>query len=134
VPFDSSTLLADNQAFLARRAAGTGLFVGGEWRKATGGETFATLDPATGQETGRIALAGAAEVDDAVAAARAALAGWKATVPAERARILWKIADLIEANIDALAELETLDQGKPLFVGRWAEIPGASSAFSPGRP
>lgn len=54
---------------------------------------------------------------------------WKATVPVERARILWKVADLIEANIDDLAELETLDQGKPLFVGRWAEIPGAVNQF-----
>ncbi len=49
--------------------------------------------------------------------------------PVERARLLWKIADLIEANIDDLAELETLDQGKPLFVGRWAEIPGAVNQF-----
>jgi len=57
------------------------------------------------------------------------LPGWRATVPVERARILWKIADLLEANIDALAELETLDQGKPLFVGRWAEIPGAINQF-----
>jgi phenylacetaldehyde dehydrogenase len=46
-----------------------------------------------------------------------------------RAQLLWRIADLIEANIDELAELETLDQGKPLFVGRWAEIPGAIAHF-----
>ena len=125
--YDSSKLMPENQAFLARRAAGQGLLVGGEWREGAG--TFATLDPATGEETGRIALAGATEVDEAVAAARAALAGWKATVPTERARILWKVAELIEAHIDALAELETLDQGKPLFVGRWAEIPGAAGQF-----
>ena len=127
--FDSRQLHADNQAFLARRAAGTGLLIGGDWRAATGGETFPTLDPATGQETGRIARAVAADVDQAVAAARAALPGWKATVPVQRAQILWKVAELIEANIDALAELETLDQGKPLFVGRWAEIPGAVNQF-----
>jgi phenylacetaldehyde dehydrogenase len=47
----------------------------------------------------------------------------------ERARILWTIADVLEAHIDELSELETLDQGKPLFVGRWAEIPGAINQF-----
>ena len=71
----------------------------------------------------------AADVDAAVAAARAAFDSWRTTTPARRARILWAIADLIEANIDELAELETLDQGKPLFVGRWAEIPGAAGQF-----
>nr|WP_221773719.1 aldehyde dehydrogenase family protein [Novosphingobium piscinae] len=119
---------ADNQAFLARRGQ-DGLCVGGEWRAAASGESFATIDPATGREIGRIARAGAADVDQAVAAARAALPGWSATTPVERARILWKVADLIETHIDALAELETLDQGKPLFVGRWAEIPGAVNQF-----
>ena len=66
----------------------------------------------------------------AVAAARESFeAGvWRNMTPDERGRILWKISDLIEANIDELAELETLDQGKPLFVGRWAEIPGAALA------
>jgi len=129
VALDMSRLCAENRAFLARRAAGCGLLVGGEWQEAQGGATFATLDPATASETGRIAKAAADDVDAAVAAAARALEGWKATVPAERARILWKVADLIEAHIDALAELETLDQGKPLFVGRWAEIPGAAAQF-----
>jgi phenylacetaldehyde dehydrogenase len=64
-----------------------------------------------------------------VAAARAAFDGWRTTTPVKRSRILWAIADLIEANIDELAELETLDQGKPLFVARWAEIPGAANQF-----
>lgn len=118
-----------NQAFLARRAKGEGLLIAGDWREAEGGRSFPTLDPATGQETGRIAQAGAADVDQAVAAAAAALPAWRATVPVQRAQILWKIAELIEANIDDLAQLETLDQGKPLFVGRWAEIPGAANQF-----
>lgn len=127
--FDRTTLHPDTTSFLQRRAAGAGLLIDGEWRQAAGGQTFGTVDPATGEELGRVSLAGGADVDAAVAAARAALPGWKATVPVERARILWKIAELIEANIDALAELETLDQGKPLFVGRWAEIPGAANQF-----
>jgi len=129
MPLDFSTLRTGTQEFLARRASGKGLLIGGEWAQAANGGTFATVDPATGSELGQVAKAGAADVDAAVSAARAALAVWGATVPAERARILWKVADLIEANIDDLAELETLDQGKPLFVGRWAEIPGAVSQF-----
>lgn len=129
MPLDFSTLRPGTREFLARRAGGRGLLIGGEWVEATGGATFATFDPATGSELGQCARAGAADVDAAVAAARKAQGGWAATVPVERSRILWKIADLIEANIDDLAELETLDQGKPLFVGRWAEIPGAVNQF-----
>jgi phenylacetaldehyde dehydrogenase len=115
-------------AFLARRGAGQGLLIGGEWTQGPG-ETFATVDPATGEQIGVLPRAGAQEIDDAVAAARRALAGWKAATPLNRAKILWAAADLIEAHIDELAEIETLDQGKPLFVGRWAEIPGAVNQF-----
>jgi phenylacetaldehyde dehydrogenase len=127
--FDLGQLKPESKAFLARRARGAGLLIGGQWQAATGAKSFAALDPATGTETGRIAAASAADVDAAVAAAARALPGWRATMPVERARLLWKIAELIEAHIDELAELETLDQGKPLFVGRWAEIPGAVNQF-----
>lgn len=120
-------LSSASEAFLARRARGEGLLIDGKWVSAAA--TIGTLDPATGAENGVIPRASPADVDAAVAAARAAFAGWRATTPAKRARILWAIADLIEANIDELAELETLDQGKPLFVGRWAEIPGAAGQF-----
>ncbi|PVX30702.1 aldehyde dehydrogenase family protein [Sphingomonas pokkalii] len=122
-------LRPDVQAFLERRGRGEGLLIGGEWRSAAGGATLPTVDPATGKETARIAAAAAADVDAAVCAAQAAFDGWRTTTPVHRARILWAIADRIEAHIDELAELETLDQGKPLFVGRWAEIPGAVNQF-----
>ena len=122
-------LRPDTEAFLKRRAGGEGLLIDGAWRAAEGGRTLATLDPATNTEIGRISDASAADVDEAVSAARRAFANWRTTTPARRAQILWKIADLLEAQIDALAELETLDQGKPLFVGRWAEIPGAIAQF-----
>lgn len=115
-------------AFLARRGQGQGLLIGGEWTGGQG-DTFATVDPAIGDQIGVLPRGGASEIDAAVAAARAALAGWKATTPLNRAKILWAAADLIEAHIDELAEIETLDQGKPLFVGRWAEIPGAVNQF-----
>ena len=121
--------LSDNvRAFLTRQAGGTRLLIDGTWVGA-GGEAFATVDPATGQQLAMVGRSTSADVDAAVAAAKAAFPVWSATVPVERARILWKIADLIEAHIDELAELETLDQGKPLFVGRWAEIPGAVNQF-----
>ena len=113
------------QAFVDR--ASFGHCIGGEWTSESA--TFGTVDPATGETIGQVARGGAVEIDRAVAAARAALPGWSATLPLQRARILWAIGDAIEANIDELAELETLDQGKPLFVGRWAEIPGAANQF-----
>lgn len=125
--FNLDSLSQANSDFLARRATGEGLYIGGEWGSGSG--TIDTLDPASGIVTGQIAAGSAADVDRAVSAAQTAFQSWKAVLPAERAKILWKIADLIEENIDDLAELETLDQGKPLFVGRWAEIPGAVGQF-----
>ncbi|ATW03411.1 aldehyde dehydrogenase family protein [Sphingorhabdus sp. YGSMI21] len=127
--FDLTRLHPTNQQFLARRAAGEGLLADGQWKASRDGKTFDTVDPATGAVTGKLSLASSADVDEAVVAARGALAGWKATTPVNRSKILWAIADIIEENIDALAELESLDQGKPLFVGRWAEIPGAVNQF-----
>jgi phenylacetaldehyde dehydrogenase len=115
------------RAFLAR--APHGLLLEGTWQPAA--ESFATLDPATGAELAQVARADASAVDKAVAAARTALetGPWPAMAPMDRARLLWAIADKLEAHIDELAELETLDQGKALYVGRWAEIPGAIAQF-----
>jgi phenylacetaldehyde dehydrogenase len=108
-------------------AASLRMLIGGEWRE--GAETMEALDPATGRVIARFPDAASRDVDDAVAAARAALPAWSATLPAERAAILMRIADVLEAHVDELAELETLDQGKALYVGRWAEIPGAIAQF-----
>lgn len=124
---DCPALRPDTIAFLDRRGSGAGLLIGDGWHSAA--TTLSTIDPATGAEIGVIPQASVSDVDAAVAAARAALSGWRATTPNARSRILWRIAELIEAHIDELAEIETLDQGKPLFVGRWAEIPGAANQF-----
>ena len=105
------------------------MLIGGEWCAAQDEAEIPTIDPATGKIIGHVPDASAADIDRAVAAARKALPAWSATPPAERAAILWRIADIIEQHIDELAELETLDQGKPLYVGRWAEIPGAVGQF-----
>ena len=121
------TLSSAASAFLAR--APHGLLIGDAWQAT--GDSFATVDPATGETLAQVSEAKAPDVDRAVKAARSALdeGAWPAMTPMDRAKLLWAIADKLEAHIDELAELETLDQGKPLFVGRWAEIPGAIAQF-----
>ncbi|MEL7028141.1 MAG: aldehyde dehydrogenase family protein [Pseudomonadota bacterium] len=107
------------------------LLIGGAWVASVADETFPAIDPGTGETLAEVARGREADVDHAVAAARAAFESgpWPSMTPMERGALLWRIADLIEANIDELAELETLDQGKALYVGRWAEIPGAVAQF-----
>ena len=106
------------------------LFIGAARLPADGGGYIESRDPASGRLIARIARGGPRDVDAAVAAARRALEGpWSAMTPRERSRILYRTADLIDAHADALSELETLDQGKPWSVSRWAEIPAAAHQF-----
>ena len=107
------------------------LLIDGEWVSAQTGSQINSINPATGEIVATIADAGGGDVDAAVdAASRAFRRGpWVTMTPSERAKLLWRIADLMEAKIDELAELETIDQGKALYVGRWAEIPGAIEQF-----
>ncbi|MCC7123159.1 MAG: aldehyde dehydrogenase family protein, partial [Gammaproteobacteria bacterium] len=101
------------------------------WVEAASGRTFETSNPATGAMLGQVPAGDAVDVDRAVAAARRAFeaGAWRDMLPVQRARLLWKMADLIEQHIDELAEIETLDQGKPVWIGRHAEIPGAVEQF-----
>jgi aldehyde dehydrogenase (NAD+) len=103
------------------------LLIGGEWVDASA--VFTTLNPASGQALAEVAEAGPAEVDRAVAAARAAFddpkSKWRSMSASERGRLLWKIADLMERDIEELAELETLDNGKPIFESRYVDMPMA---------
>lgn len=117
------------QAFLARAAQR--MLIGGEWVSAASGETLDTLNPATGEVLGKIPAGAEADIDRAVAAARKALTdpSWRELTPSARSRLLWRMAELLEANLDELAELESLDNGKPLWVGKYAEIPGAIEQF-----
>ena len=107
------------------------LFINNEWTAPSSGETFLTINPATGQPLGEVALAHAADVDAAVATARTAFndGPWRTMSGAERGNLLWKVADLIEQHADELAELETLDNGKPLRVSRNGDIPFAARHF-----
>lgn len=102
------------------------LFIDGQWRPALSGKTFATYNPGDGALLGHAASAEAADVDLAVAAARAALDGpWSEIKPSERARLLWRLSDLIEKHADEIAALETLDNGKPLRDARLFDVPHA---------
>ncbi|CAL9514572.1 Phenylacetaldehyde dehydrogenase [Actinosynnema sp. ALI-1.44] len=105
----------------------TGLFIGGRWVAAT--DTSTTTDPATDEPLAEVADATAADVDAAVAAARDALPAWQALPATERAVLLWRLADLIEADAEKLAELETRDQGQPLPVARNVSVTGAVEHF-----
>ncbi len=106
-------------------------FIDNDWCAPLSGQFLPTVNPATGEELAQIAAGDAADIERAVRAARVALTSgpWPAMLPAQRARLLWRMADLMEQALDELAELETLDQGKPLWVGKYAEIPGAIEQF-----
>ncbi len=107
------------------------LLINGEWVGGAG--TFETINPASGEVLTHVAEAGPAEVDAAVAAARRAFddtAGeWRKMSASQRGRLLWAIADLVEQNIDELAELETLDNGKPIFESRYIDMPMVADVF-----
>jgi aldehyde dehydrogenase (NAD+) len=109
------------------------LLIGGEWREPAGGKTFETVNPATGEVLTTVAEGSPADVDAAVQAARKAfddMAGpWRKMSASERGRLLWKIAELVEQNIDELAQLETLDNGKPIFESRYVDIPMVADVF-----
>ncbi|MEQ5805912.1 aldehyde dehydrogenase [Alteromonas sp. NFXS44] len=106
------------------------LYINGAYQAPAKSGYLETTDPSTGKLLARIANATAEDVDAAVDAARAALKGaWAAYTPLERSAVLNRIADLIEANMDELCELEVLDQGKPYYVARWAEIPATANQF-----
>lgn len=91
--------------------------IGGE--RVNGSRTFEDIDPSTGQPCATVARCGQAEIDQAVAAARGTFQNtWRRTTPAERARILHKISDLLRRDHEELARLESMDTGKPLKQAR----------------
>src|ERR1051326_3026199 len=107
------------------------LLINGQWSESN--RSFDTFNPATGEVLTQIAEAGAQEVDQAVAAARKAFEDtggpWRKMSASERGKVLWRIADLIEKHIDELAELETLDNGKPIFEARYVDMPMVADVF-----
>jgi acyl-CoA reductase-like NAD-dependent aldehyde dehydrogenase len=102
-----------------------GLLIGGEAVPAADGATFETLDPATGRPIASVPSAGSADVDRAVGAARAAFADgsdWRKMPAPQRALALHRLADLIDANADELAEIEALDNGKPVKLAKVVDV------------
>jgi len=103
----------------------TKLLIDGEFRDSASGKTFATINPATEEEITQVAEGGAEDIDLAVKAARRAFDSgpWSRMDARDRGRLMFKLADLIESRIDELAELETLDNGKPLKESRHGDLP-----------
>jgi acyl-CoA reductase-like NAD-dependent aldehyde dehydrogenase len=101
------------------------LVIGGERPEAADGRTFETLDPATGRPIAEIPYAGTEDVDRAVRAAREAFddGRWSAIAAAKRTRAMLALADAVEAHADELAELESLDNGKPLKLAKRVDVP-----------
>jgi phenylacetaldehyde dehydrogenase len=107
------------------------LFIDGRWTDAASGRTFETPNPATGETLARIAEGGAEDINRAVKAARRAFeeGPWSRMSASERGRIIWRIGDLILAHLDELAQLESLDNGKPFAVAQAADVPLAADMF-----
>ncbi|KAF0247664.1 MAG: aldehyde dehydrogenase (NAD+) [bacterium] len=107
------------------------LFIGGEWCEAKSGKTFSTINPATAEPIIDIADADIADVDLAVSAARSSLntGAWAKMSGSERGEILWRVGDLIMKYADELAELETIDVGKPIIESRRIDVPFSADCF-----
>jgi phenylacetaldehyde dehydrogenase len=107
------------------------MLIDGRFVLAASGKTFPVYNPATGEVVARVPEAEAEDVNRAVSAARRAFdeGPWSKTSPSQRGQLLWKVADLLEANLEEFAEIESLDNGKPLSVARVADLPLAIDMF-----
>src|SRR5271167_2924445 len=109
----------------------TKLLINNRWVPSESGKTFATINPSTGEEICQVAEADAADVDKAVAAARAAFeqGPWRKMKASDRGRLLHRLADLIEKNSDELARIESLDNGKPFSVAKAVDVPKTIACY-----
>lgn len=101
------------------------MLIDGKWADAVSGHTFLTYNPADGEVLAHVAEGDQHDIDLAVRAARRAFDGgpWPEMTPSERGRLIWKLADLLEEHLEEFAQLETLDNGKPVSVARVADVP-----------
>lgn len=118
---DTQTLDAATRRFLAQPKR---MLIGGEWVEASAGGRLDVIDPASAEVFTSVPDGGAADIDRAVAAARSAFeqGEWPRHRPVDRERLLLKLADLVEANAQELAEIETLDNGKPVSMARAVDV------------
>ncbi len=107
------------------------MLIGGKWQDAASGKTFPSFDPSTGEVLAEVAEGDKEDIDRAVRAARAALetGPWRKMTPSQRGRTIWKIGDLIEKHLEEFAQLDSLDNGKPVGVARVADVPLAADLF-----
>ncbi|MDP9268611.1 MAG: aldehyde dehydrogenase family protein [Acidobacteriota bacterium] len=107
------------------------ILIGGKWSDAASGKTFDTYNPATGEVLARVAEGDREDIDRAVKAARKAFeeSAWSTMTASERGKLMWRLADLLEKNLEEFATLESLDNGKPLTIARAADVPLAVDLF-----
>ena len=107
------------------------LLIDGKWVPAESGKTFETYNPATGEVLAKVSEGSKADIDKAVKAARKAYetGPWRKMSASERARLLYKLADAIEARAEEIAQLETLDNGKPIKESRYVDLPQVIETF-----
>ena len=103
------------------------MLIGGSWQASSDGGTFETKDPATGEVLANVPEATEKDVDAAVDAARAAFESeeWSGLPPAARAKLIWRVGDLVEEHLEELAEIDTRDQGRPLAISKMVTGPVA---------
>ena len=116
-------------AFLQRQPIK--MLIGGQWVEAASGKVFDTINPSTGKVLAKVAEGDREDINRAVAAARKAFEGgsWRKLTSSQRGRLLLKLADLIEQNAEELAQLETLDNGKPIKYSRGGDVPLTADHF-----
>ncbi len=108
------------------------LFINGQFVDARSGETFATINPATEEKIADVASAGAEDIDLAVQAARSQLqpgSEWQKMKPRDRAKIMWRLADILTARADEIGHIETIDNGKPIFESQFVDTPAAAECL-----
>lgn len=120
------TAMAEDQTIQNR------LFINGEFVDARSGETFATINPATEEKITDVASAGELDVDLAVQAARAQMepgSDWQKMKPRDRAKIMWRLADLLTSRAPEIGRIETIDNGKPIFESQFVDTPAAAECL-----
>jgi phenylacetaldehyde dehydrogenase len=107
------------------------MFINGKWVDAASGKTFPSYNPATGEILAKVAEGDREDIDRAVKAARKAFESgpWPDMTASERGRLIWMLGDLLEQRLEEFAQLESLDNGKPLSVARVADVPLAADLF-----
>src|SRR6266850_2035814 len=108
------------------------LFINGDFVDAKSGQTFATINPATEEKIADVASAGVEDVDAAVKAARAQMepgSEWQKMKPRDRAKVMWRLADMLAARAEEIGRIETLDNGKPIFESQFVDTPAAAECL-----